>query len=163
MPSDSTAGQAPAPPGLRRTLLPGIGLAYTTARAIPTADASIIDLGQYATVVAEPTTYSIQIGVGKHIDGPGTLYLNHSCEPNVFVDSQTLCVVSLRPLAANTPLFFFYPANEWSMTAPFRCHCGASSCIGMVSGAAGTSREVLRRYRLNQHIRDLLTTAPDER
>jgi hypothetical protein len=158
MPSDTTAGQAPAIPGLERTYLPGVGFAYVTAREIPAADVPVIDLGSYATVVSEPTKYSIQVGITKHIDGPGTLYLNHSCEPNVFVDAETLSVVTLRPLAANTALFFFYPANEWRMTVPFQCGCETPGCIGTIAGAADTSREVLSRYRLNRHIQELLDT-----
>lgn len=156
MPSDTTTRQASAIPGIDRIHLPGFGYAYSTSREVPAANSPVIDLGRYATVVSEPTRYSIQVGISRHIDGPGTRYLNHSCEPNAFVDAQTLCVVSLRPLAANVPLQFFYPANEWHMTAPFQCRCQARRCIGTVAGAAATAREVLHRYRLNQHIHELL-------
>lgn len=160
MPPDTTTRQAPAIPGIARLHLPGVGYAYATSRAVPAANIPVIDLGKYATVVPEPTRYSIQVGISRHIDGPGTRYLNHSCEPNAFVDAQTLCVVSLRPLAANVPLQFFYPANEWHMTVPFQCGCQAPRCIGTVAGAATVSREILQQYRLNQHIHELLRITP---
>lgn len=161
MHQDTTTRQASVIPGLDRVHLPGAGYAYSTSREVAAANVTLIDLGKYAAVVPEPTRYSIQVGIGRHVDGPGTRYLNHSCEPNVFVDAQTLSVVSLAPLAANVPLQFFYPANEWLMTVPFKCGCKTSRCIGTVAGAAAISGEILQRYRLNQHIHDLLraTTA----
>lgn len=146
-------------PGIHQTYVPGVGTAFTTARAVPAAETRLIDLRRFATVVAAPTKYSIQIGVGKHIDGPGTLYLNHSCEPNVFVDAETTSVITLRPLAENEALYFFYPANEWLMTLPFKCACDSRQCIGTIGGAAVTPREILGHYRLNWHIHELLGIA----
>jgi hypothetical protein len=156
MPSDATVHGAPRIPGLDRTSLPGVGDAYTTTREIPSAGVQLIDLRRYAAIVTAPTKYSIQIGVRTHIDGAGTRYLNHSCDPNVFVDAETISVITLRPLAENEALFFFYPANEWLMTVPFQCYCKSRRCIGTICGAAATPRDVLRRYRLNRHIYVLL-------
>lgn len=142
-------------PGLNRTFLPGIGYAYITERPVP-ALAPVLDLRQYAADVPAPTKYSIQVDVDRHIDGVGTLYLNHSCEPNVFVDARARSVIALRSLSVGEGLTFFYPANEWSMSLPFECQCGTASCIGTVKGAVDLPPEVLRRYRLNPHIVDLM-------
>lgn len=155
MSSDTTARQEPAISSFEFTCPPGTGWAYSTVCDIP-GGFPVLDLGRYATVVPEPTQYSIQVGASTHIDGPGTRYLNHSCDPNVFVDAQSLSVVTLRPVSAGTPLCFFYPSTEWRMAAPFRCGCGTPRCIGTVAGAAGTPQEVLSRYRLNRHIYDFL-------
>jgi hypothetical protein len=160
MPSNMTAYQAPAIPGFEFTYLPGVGWAYSTPCEIP-AGLRVLDLARYSTVVPEPTQYSIQVGASTHVDGPGTRYLNHSCDPNVFVDAQSLSVVTLRPVPADTPLCFFYPANEWRMAASFQCNCGTPQCIGTVAGAAGTRQEVLSGYRLNRHIHDLLGVPAD--
>ena len=124
---------------------------------------TVIDLRQYTLTVAVPTKYSIQVGVDKHIDGVGTRYLNHSCDPNIFVDAQMLSVTTLRPLSQNEGLFFFYPANEWKMSVPFRCNCYSDQCIGTVVGASATPLEILRSYRLNRHIHKLITTTTPER
>ncbi len=149
-------------PGFEFTYLPEVGWAYSTAGKIP-AGFLVLDLSRYATVVPEPTRYSIQVGASTHVDGPGTRYLNHSCDPNVFVDAQSLSVVTLRPVPAQAPLCFFYPATEWRMAAPFQCGCGTPQCIGPVAGAAGTPQEILSRYRLNRHIYDLLGVTADGR
>lgn len=159
MHSDTTTHDVPRIPGLDRTFLPGVGDAFTTTREIPSAGVQLIDLCRYAAIVAAPTRYSIQVGVRTHIDGAGTRYLNHSCDPNVFVDAETISVVTLRPLAENEALFFFYPANEWLMTVPFQCDCKSRQCIGTIGGAAATPRHILDRYRLNRHIHKLLATA----
>lgn len=142
--------------------LPGIGYAYRTKGKF-SEGATIIDLHRYTLTAAVPTKYSIQVGVDKHIDGAGTRYLNHSCDPNVFVDAQRLLVTTLRPLSRNEDLVFFYPANEWLMSVPFRCTCRSSQCIGTVAGASATPLEILWRYRLNRHILKLIGTIHPER
>lgn len=107
-------------------------------------------------VLHAPTRYSVYVGGDRHVDHPTLARLNHSCAPNVFVDTAAQEVVALRAIAAGEVLSFFYPATEWAMSYPFECACGAEPCIGLVEGAAFASEPVLARHRLNEHITELL-------
>jgi hypothetical protein len=138
-------------PGLALCVHPGYGKALRVQRLIPNGSV-VLSLGSDVTRIVTPTATSIQVGVDEHIDGPPTLYLNHSCEPNVFVDAGTLIVVAIREIHPGEDIQFFYPANEWHMSDPFDCTCGAASCLGLISGAREMDHEVLSRYRLNEHI-----------
>lgn len=105
-------------------------------------------------VLAQPSYLSLQIAADQHILlSPDYLqYTNHSCDPNVFFDTQKMEIIALRPIAAGDEISFFYPSTEWTMDRPFPCHCGAASCLGTMDGAAGLSDAVLALYRLNPHI-----------
>ena len=133
---------------------PRYGKALRVQRLIP-AGSVVLSLGNDVTRVVTPTATSIQVGVDEHIDGQPTLYLNHSCEPNVFVDAGTLTIVAIRDIQPGEDVQFFYPANEWHMSVPFECTCGTASCLGTISGAKEMDQEVLGRYRLNEHIEQL--------
>ncbi|MFC5720490.1 hypothetical protein ACFP1Z_09990 [Streptomyces gamaensis] len=104
-----------------------------------------------------PDRYTIQIAPGRYIDPPGALrHLNHSCVPNTFVDVKLGHVRTLRPVGEGEALTFFYPSTEWEVVNPFRCACGHRGCLGAITGAHALPVEILRRYALNDHIRELL-------
>jgi hypothetical protein len=126
-----------------------------TKRLFP-KEAEVIDLRRHAELVPAPTTYSIQAGHGQYIDGPYTRYLNHSCEPNIFVNTATMKVITLHPIEVGEELRFFYPATEWNMVSPFICSCGSSRCLGIIRGAKHIAPEILRGYQLNEHIEQLI-------
>ena len=107
--------------------------------------------------VERATRYSIQVGPAEHIDGLGQLrYLNHSCAPSAIVNTDSLTLVAARDLAAAEEVTFFYPSTEWEMTSPFTCLCGAGGCLGTIAGAKDLPADVLERYWLNRHVRELL-------
>ena len=122
-----------------------------------------------------PNRFTVQVSVSRHIDGLWQLtYMNHSCAPNVFLDTTELSVFALRDIAVGEELSFFYPSTEWRMAEPFECLCGTPECIGKIAGAEVLSAETLARYKVNQHIlalhrgsahtvgvQDALTTTPD--
>jgi hypothetical protein len=107
-------------------------------------------------VVDRPSRYSVQVGVGAHVDvGPGDArgesgrhpwrFLNHSCAPNTAREGRDL--LALRPIDAGQELTFDYEANEWDMAEPFVCACGADACRGWIRGYRHLSpvvREALR-------------------
>jgi D-alanine-D-alanine ligase len=85
----------------------------------------------YALWDADPTAWAPQ---------------NHSCEPNTAFSG--LDVVALRPIARGEELTLDYARSMNESSAPFSCHCGASTCRGQVAGAPHTSvtaRESARR------------------
>ncbi len=104
-----------------------------------------------------PTRYSVQTGLQTHIDELSKIaYFNHSCDPNTVFDTSELVIRALRDVAAGDELTFFYPSTEWEMATPFVCRCGAPQCIRVVAGARFLSADVLSRYFINRHVRDLL-------
>lgn len=92
-----------------------------------------------------PTKYSVQIGADLHLDQRGARdatdrvrrfywrYMNHGCEPTTRIaDRQVTALRAIVPLEAVT---FDYNTTELDMAEPFRCHCGAPSCVEVVRGA----------------------------
>lgn len=61
-----------------------------------------------------------------------------------------------RELKVGDALTFFYPSTEWDMARGFECACGADECLGEIRGARWLSGEVLGRYWVNEHIKDLV-------
>ncbi|MBI4771016.1 MAG: SET domain-containing protein-lysine N-methyltransferase [Chloroflexi bacterium] len=107
-------------------------------------------------VVHQPTYQTIQVGPETHIEELGVIaYLNHSCSPNVIVDTAQMECRAAREVAAGEELSFFYPSTEWNMDRPFVCLCGAPQCIRIVTGAKFLSLDTLSRYFVNQHIREM--------
>jgi hypothetical protein len=115
----------------------------------------------WGPVREEPWRHSIQIGPHAHAEPlPEFLrYLNHSCDPNVFIDLREGAVVTLREIAQGEELTFFYPSTEWNMEAPFPCECGAAECLQEIRGASELPARVLARYRLSPVIMGLITYA----
>lgn len=104
-----------------------------------------------------PTSHSIQVDPGMHLDGLGLFaYLNHSCAPNAVVDTGALTVRAARDIAAGEELTFFYPSTEWEMAEPFACLCGDAGCVGTVAGAKFLPPWLLARYFVNRHIAVLI-------
>ena len=105
---------------------------------------------------ADANYQTIQVGPNEHIEELGALaYLNHSCNPGVIVNTSELTVRACRAIAAGEELNFFYPSTEWKMDRPFICLCGAPQCIRLVAGAFYVSLDVLGRYFINTHIREM--------
>ncbi|GGX62196.1 SET domain-containing protein-lysine N-methyltransferase [Streptomyces hiroshimensis] len=100
--------------------------------------------------------YTIQVERDLHVMGTDIRYLNHSCDPSTYVDAVAGNVISTRRILPGDELTFFYPSTEWDMSCPFRCGCGAAACVGEVTGAAFLTADVLKGYRINAHIQELL-------
>lgn len=106
--------------------------------------------------VSAPSRFTVQAGVDRHIDGLAQLtFMNHSCAPNVFLNTSNLTLTALRDLAVGDEVTFFYPSSEWRMAEPFACLCGAAECIRYIAGADAMPEDVLARYDINEHIREL--------
>ena len=80
--------------------------------------------------------YTVQIARDQHTEVGKLSALNHSCDPNVILDTENLLMVARRDIEKGEELSFFYPATEWEMDAPFICLCGASNCIPCRGGRA---------------------------
>lgn len=112
-----------------------------------------------AEKILETATYlTIQTGEQKHITlSPDFLqYVNHSCAPNIFFDTQQMQLVALREIEPGDELLFFYPSTEWEMAQPFDCFCGNNCCLHQIKGAAYLTADEVSRYRLTAFISEQL-------
>lgn len=103
-----------------------------------------------------PTRYTVQIGRYKHTHVGKLAALNHSCDPNVILDTDGMLMIARRDIEKDEELFFFYPATEWEMQAPFICLCGSQNCIHVVAGARFLPLSTLEQHYLSPHIRLLM-------
>ena len=134
------------------------GKHVVTERAIRSGEVVLEVVGYHGVAIAN--RFTVQAGVGTHLAGIGPLtFMNHSCVPNVIINTPDMTVMAMRDIAAGEELTFFYPSTEWHMAEPFDCHCGAASCIGRVAGADSLSDDILSRYFLNRHIDALRRTS----
>lgn len=106
-----------------------------------------------------PSRYTVQVGEEEHVEVGVFTTLNHSCDPNLLLDTERLLVLAARDIAAGDELAYFYPSTEWDMAEPFACGCGSPRCLGTIRGARHLPAETLARYFVNPHIRRLKTSA----
>ena len=107
-------------------------------------------------VMNHPTKYTVQVNDDTHIIlKPLFLqYINHSCSPNVFFDTDNMLVICLKDIQPEDEFSFFYPSTEWSMTEPFSCFCNSDCCIGEIRGAKYIPEATLEGYRLTNYIKN---------
>lgn len=99
------------------------------------AGETIVNLMENVRVTDKPSPYSIQIGVGKHIEARGVVaLLNHSCDPNCCITSD-FHLIALKDIEAQTTeLTYNYLTTEMDMSEPFICTCYSKSCWGYIAG-----------------------------
>ncbi len=84
-----------------------------------------------AEEVLEPDYRSIDLG-DKHVYHPVARYVNHSCEPNAYVDTQQQKLIANRSINKNDEITFNYLASERQIMAPFDCNCTTEKCMGRI-------------------------------
>ncbi len=137
------------------------GARLVTMRALAAGEC-VLRLSEGGGFVEVPraTRYSVQVGERRHVEHRGALtFLNHSCAPNCFLDTEALALVACRDVAAGEELTIFYPATEWDMAEPFACRCGAPECLGTIAGARHVAPECLQRYTVS-HVSHVSHVSP---
>src|SRR5512138_532363 len=107
-------------------------------------------------VINKANRYTVQIDRDRHTEVGKLSALNHSCDPNVILDTEHLLMVARRDIEKGEELSFFYPSTEWEMDAPFICLCGSSNCIHVVAGARFLPLSTLETHYQNRHIRKMM-------
>ncbi|MEO7841198.1 MAG: SET domain-containing protein-lysine N-methyltransferase [Anaerolineales bacterium] len=107
-------------------------------------------------ILDKANRFTVQIGRDRHTEVGKLAALNHSCDPNVILDTEHLLMVARRDIEKGEELSFFYPATEWEMDAPFICLCGSTNCIHVVAGARFLPLSTLENHYLNRHIREMM-------
>ena len=105
-------------------------------------------------IVDKPTRFTVQISKDKHTHVGKLAALNHSCDPNVILDTEGMVMIARRDIEKGEELSFFYPSTEWEMQAPFICLCGATNCIHVVAGARFLPLSTLESHYLSKHLRE---------
>jgi hypothetical protein len=85
-----------------------------------------------------PTSHTLQISENIHLIATDMEaeenFINHSCDPNGYINFSDLSYRALRPVKPGEELTFNYLTTEWDMANPFHCGCIASSCFGDIRG-----------------------------
>jgi hypothetical protein len=108
--------------------------------------------GLAGAVSARRDRHSLQLGQDRHLHVPTDeggvenpdffwRYLNHSCQPNGYIDTAELTFVALRKIRKGEECTFNYLTTEFEMAVPFTCRCGAAKCFGLIRGSAHLSAE----------------------
>lgn len=100
----------------------------------------------FGKLVAEPTRYSLQVGIDRHLE-PGETgshegqyiwrFLNHHCDPNCRINFEDMTLVALHEIYPGEQLTLNYNATEGELAEPFDCLCGSEKCLGKVTGYFG--------------------------
>jgi len=87
-------------------------------------------------ILNKPTRTSLQIDENKHLEGPGESddFLNHSCEPNGYVDFTDLSFRAWRDIRKGEEITHNYLTTEWDSANKFDCLCGTPSCVKKMWG-----------------------------
>jgi hypothetical protein len=107
-------------------------------------------------IMDKPNRFTVQIGQTVHTHVGKLAALNHSCDPNVVLDTDRMLMIARRDIEKGEELSFFYPSTEWEMQAPFICLCGSANCIHVVAGARFLPLSTLETHYLNKHIREMM-------
>ena len=103
-------------------------------------------------VLTVPTKYTIELSRHRHLTirtrrktGDDLdycwKYLNHSCEPNGYINTVDRTFCALRAIACGEELTFNYLTTESEMAVPFTCNCGSANCFGFIQGRAFLTTE----------------------
>jgi SET domain-containing protein len=114
-------------------------------------DAVIVEFND-EELLASPTRRSLQLDEGKHLYGrlSSVGLLNHSCDPNSWVDVEAKCVRALRDISEGEEITFNYLTTEYDMHAGFRCKCGSPLCYESIRGFRHLDRE--QQHALEPHL-----------
>ena len=90
------------------------------------------------------TWRTLQLDQGRHLRNEFLNFVDHSCEPNALLDVDSLALVAIRSIAANTPVTFFYPGSEVELSQSFECQCASDDCLRVVKGGFYLTRKQMR-------------------
>ena len=94
----------------------------------------IAQISGYA--VSDRRTHTLQLSPRIHLyDCWFCGLLQHSCNPNVFLDTTYLELWTVQPILAGSLLTLDYAMTEDALARQFACHCGELNCRGWITGS----------------------------
>ncbi|KRP42846.1 hypothetical protein SAMN04490190_3246 [Pseudomonas libanensis] len=86
--------------------------------------------------VSDRRTHTLQLSPRIHLyDCWFCGLLQHSCNPNVFLDTTYLELWTVQPILAGSLLTLDYAMTEDALARQFACHCGELNCRGWITGS----------------------------
>jgi uncharacterized protein len=109
----------------------------------------IVTGAQLEGVDAETRTHGIQVDEDLYlvplVHGDPADYYNHSCSPNLGLNSP-ISLVAMRDIEPGEEVCFDYAMSDESDYDEFECHCGAPNCRQRVTGQDWKIPELHARY-----------------
>jgi len=103
---------------------------------------------------AETNDESLQIDEDLFLESTTNCddFLNHSCDPNCYIDFNTLNLVALKEIRPGEELCFDYNTTEYDLVnlirpCPFKCGCGSNHCLGEIKGSCYLSIEQKKKIK----------------
>jgi uncharacterized protein len=93
----------------------------------------------------EKESYSLQIETNKYILlSEPSCYINHSCEPNVGIMSNTF--VAIKEIEIGCEIFFEYSTSMLERSWSMDCKCGSHKCRGLIQDFDLLPQELQEKY-----------------
>ena len=80
------------------------------------------------------TWRTMQLDCDKHVRNEFLNYVDHSCEPNALLETDSLSLVAIRGIPERQPVTCFYPGSEVDLARDFPCKCGTANCLRHIKG-----------------------------
>jgi hypothetical protein len=93
----------------------------------------IAQVSGYAVKERRPHTFQLSSRIHLY-DCWFSGLLQHSCNPNVFLDTTYLELWSVQAIRAGAPLTVDYANTEDALYRQFACQCGELNCRGWITG-----------------------------
>lgn len=87
-------------------------------------------------------------------------FLNHSCEPNSYIDFNKLCLRALRDIEKGEEIRYNYMTTEYVLHEKFICDCGSRQCYKNVKGFKYLSRD--QKLKLKPYLSPYLRKKLEE-
>lgn len=83
------------------------------------------------------------------LSGGADDFVNHSCAPNTFIESEAghFYLVAIRAIAAGEELYFDYGMTQIGFPFRFNCLCGAAACRGPIGNYDEIPSTLIDEYR----------------
>lgn len=108
--------------------------------------------------VGEPTTKTLRISEKIHqmSTDPSAAenFLNHSCQPNSYVNFYTLDLIALKDILLDETVTYNYFTSDWGGEDNFVCSCNSPHCKKHITGFRTLSMEerLLLKHYLSPYL-----------
>lgn len=100
------------------------------------------------TFVTTPNQFSLQIDENLHQLSNDTSalenFVNHSCDPNGYIDFDLLSLKARRSICKGEVLTFNYFTTDYHCEDVFYCQCGAQNCKKIINGFKNLSYQEMK-------------------
>lgn len=112
------------------------------------------------TFQENPDQHSLQVKEHKHQTSTESKayenFIKHLCDPNCYIDFESLELKTLRDIQQNEEISFNYLTTEYDMKVPFTCNCGSEKCKKEIKGFKYLSKEEQEELEnVSPYINDL--------